>query len=100
MKHVHVRHFRKRRGQPLQDKARLHERQIERLAVVGHDTHRAGGKLRDRFEQRTLGAEVRQEELPQPERRAVEPTAANKKGIRARATGKAGGFEVEEEKLS
>ena len=50
VKHVHVRHVRKRRRQSVQRSGDLDERKIERLAVVGDDCIDVAGNVSDRFE--------------------------------------------------
>ena len=59
-----MRHVGKRRRQPIQRVARLDEREIEGLAVVGDDGIDRSGDLPDGFEQRALGREARKQELP------------------------------------
>ena len=59
-----------------------------------------GRQVGDRLEQRTLGREAREKELPDPERPAVEPAAADEERVGAGAAGEAGGLEIDEQQTA
>jgi hypothetical protein len=100
MQHVDVRHAGKRRVAAVEHEPGLHERQVERLAVIGHNRACLGGDLGDGVEQRALRREAGQHELPDPERRAVEPAAPDQERVGAGAASQTGGFEVNEQRAS
>ena len=77
--------------------ARLHQRHVEALAVVGDDQACGVEDSRQRFEHRALAARTIQEELPDPKSPVLEPAAADEKRERAGATTEAGGLDVEED---
>ena len=99
MQQVDMRHIRKRRRHTLKDEARLDERKVERLAVIGDDARDPLGEFGDRLEQRALGRKVGEEKLPQPERAAIEPATADEEGVTPCAAREPGGFEVQEKKF-
>ena len=99
MKHVDMRELAERRRQPVQRKARLDQRQVERFPVVGHDRATQARNVGDGFQEHTLGRKVRQEELPHSKAAVLIPGAANEERIGAGAAGDAGGFEVDEEQV-
>jgi hypothetical protein len=77
--------------------ARFDERQVERLAVVGDDRTGFAGKLGHRAQHRALNHRIRHQILPDAERAAVEPGAADQERVGAGAAGKAGRLEVHEQ---
>jgi hypothetical protein len=97
MQHVHVRQAGERRFEPVEQVARLDERQIERLAVVGDDRTGFTSELGHRAQHRALDYRVRHQILPDAERAAVEPGAADQERVGAGAAGKAGGLEIHEQ---
>ena len=83
MQHVDVRHLGERRRQPVQREARLDQRQVERLAVVGDHRARVGRHVGNRFEQRRSAVKLERKNCrirnvppanqPQPTRNAYVP---------------------------
>jgi len=99
MKHVDMRELAERRRQPVQRKARLDQRQVERFPVVADHRARLGCQFTDGFKQRTLRRKVGEHELPDPERSSSKPAAADEERVGTGAAGDAGGLKVDEEQV-
>jgi hypothetical protein len=97
VQHVDVRHAGKWRLHPVQLKARVDERDIERLAVVRHHRSRVARRCSHRFEQHALGGKAGEKELADAKDGAIEPGAADQEGVAARPARQARRLEVDEQ---
>jgi len=81
----------------VKQEARVDERGIERLAVVGDKNAGRAHECGEFLQQQPLGGKAGEYKLAHPEYRAVEPPASDEKRVRARASGETGRLEIEEQ---
>ena len=100
VEHVEVRFFPERRWYAVEQPACFHDRQVERLAVVGHEAARAGNRVGDRREQRALGGVRRQQKLMDLESAEIEVAAADEKCDRSGAAAQSCRLDVQEDRAA
>ena len=96
MEHVEMREIGQRKGQTMQEIARLDQWRVERAAVEADERALRGRELGNLGEHCPFVLEAGQEKLPDAKAAVLENRAANQEGLCAGSAGESRGFDVEE----